>query len=65
MATVTYSVPGISCDHCKVAIETELVGVDGVARVSVDVPGRTVTVEGSADDATLRAAIDEAGYEVA
>lgn len=61
----TYSVPGISCDHCKHAIESELAGVEGVDRAVVDVPGRTVLVEGDADDDAIRAAIDEAGYEVA
>lgn len=61
----TYSVPGISCDHCKNAIEGEVGGVDGVDTVTVDVPSRTVTVEGDAGDDAIRAAIDEAGYEVA
>ena len=61
----TYSVPGISCDHCKAAIEGEVSTVAGVERVEVDVPGRTVVVVGEAPDEAVRAAIDEAGYEVA
>ena len=65
MPNVTYSVPEISCDHCKRAIETEVSKVPGVAAVAVDVQARTVHVEGAATDAALRAAIDEAGYEVA
>lgn len=65
MADVTYSVPGISCDHCKRAIESEVGAVDGVDRVEVDVEGRTVAVSGAADDGAVRAAIEEAGYEVA
>lgn len=65
MSTIVYTVPGISCDHCKHAIETEVAGVAGVELVTVDVPAKTVTVEGSAGDADIRAAIDEAGYEVA
>lgn len=65
MATVTYSVPGISCDHCKAAIESEVGAVDGVEAVAVDVAAKVVTVTGTAADAALRAAIDEAGYEVA
>lgn len=65
MATVTYSVPDISCDHCKAAIESEVSGVEGVLGVTVDVAAKTVTVEGTAADDALRAAIDEAGYEVA
>ncbi len=61
----TYSVPDISCDHCKHAIETEVATVDGVERVDVDVAAKTVRVTGGAEDAAVRAAIDEAGYEVA
>ena len=62
--TRTYSVPGISCDHCKHAIEGEVSGVAGVQSVLVDIPNKTVTVDGG-DDAAVRTAIDEAGYEIA
>ena len=65
MTVRTYSVPGISCDHCKHAIETELAKVPGVESMSVDVVAKTVQTEGSAPDEAIRAAIDEAGYEVA
>jgi copper chaperone len=60
----TYAVPGISCDHCKRAIEGEVAGVTGVDGVTVDVDAKTVSVTGEADDAAIRAAITEAGYEV-
>ena len=65
MTTRTYAVPGISCDHCKHAIEGEVAKVAGVDRVEVDVPTKAVRVEGEAPDTAVRAAIDEAGYEVA
>ena len=60
-----YSVPGISCDHCKAAIEGEVGAVAGVANVDVDIEAKSVRVEGDAPDEAIRAAIDEAGYEVA
>jgi copper ion binding protein len=60
----TYSVPGISCDHCKHAIEAEVGAVAGVSDVVVDVDARSVSVQGG-DDAAIRAAIDEAGYDIA
>jgi len=63
-ATHTYSVPGISCDHCKHAIENEVGTVAGVSAVDVDVDTRLVTVSGG-DDAAIRTAIDTAGYDVA
>jgi copper chaperone CopZ len=63
--TRVYRVPGISCDHCKHAIEGEVAKVVDVDSVDVDVEHRTVTVTGAADDSVVRAAIDEAGYDVA
>lgn len=64
MSTRIYDVPAISCGHCKMAIEGEVGGVAGVDLVSVDIDARTVRVEGEAADEAIRAAIDEAGYEV-
>lgn len=61
----TYSVPGISCGHCKSAIEGEVADVPGVAIVVVDVDNRTVVVEGEASDESIRSAIGEAGYDIA
>jgi copper chaperone len=61
----TYSVPGISCDHCKASIEGEVGRLSGVERVDVDVEARTVLVVGAAADDAICGAIDEAGYEVA
>ncbi len=61
----SYSVPAISCGHCKTAIEAEVATVPGVAVVEVDIESRTVRVEGDASDEAVRAAIDTAGYDVA
>ena len=65
MTTRTYDVPGISCAHCKSAIEGEVAKVAAVEAVVVDIDARTATVTGEADDAAVRAAIDDAGYDVA
>ncbi len=65
MTTRTYSVPGISCGHCKAAIEGELAPLDGVESALVDIDAKTVTVIGDIAEADVRAAVDEAGYEVA
>jgi copper chaperone len=66
MHTTTYSVPGVTCEHCRVAITGEVSRVHGVASVDVDLEAKRVTVDGAgfADDA-VRAAIDEAGYDIA
>ena len=66
MAEIPYSVPDMSCDHCKRAVTSELLEVGGVESVDVDPDSKSVTVRGSnLDDAALRAAVEEAGYEAA
>ena len=64
MPARVYSVPAISCRHCQHAIETEVAKVTGVTHVQVDIHARTVYVEGDGTDAGVRAAIDQAGYDV-
>ncbi len=64
--TLTYTVPGMHCGHCERAVADELSTVAGVESVEVDLETKRVVVAGSGlDDAALRAAIDEAGYEAA
>ena len=54
----------MSCSHCEHAISTELAKVAGVAAVDVDLDAKSVRVRGEAiDDAAVRAAIADAGYE--
>ena len=63
---MSYSVPGVHCAHCAMSIREEVSEVEGVEDVDVDLETKVVTVRGSAlDDAALRAAIGEAGYEAA
>ena len=61
----TYRVEGMTCDHCRAAVEGHVGAVPGVTAVAVDVATGTVLVEGQADDALVRDAIVEAGYAVA
>lgn len=62
--TATYTVPDMSCEHCKAAVTEELSAVEGVESVQVDLDSKLVSVTGGPlDDAALRAAISEAGYE--
>jgi copper chaperone len=66
METRTYTVPGMSCGHCKAAVTDELTQVEGVDTVDVDLDTKLVVVQGhDLDDAALRAAIYDAGYEAA
>ena len=64
--TVTYSVPAIHCNHCAMSIREEVSEVEGVEEIDVDLEAKVVTIHGrELDDAALRAAIEEAGYEAA
>jgi copper chaperone CopZ len=68
--TTTLPVVGMTCGHCIQAVTSELTALDGVQDVAVElVPDGTsvVTVTSAAplDDAEVKAAIDEAGYELA
>jgi copper ion binding protein len=62
--TKTYTVPGMSCQHCVTAVSGEVGQVAGVEMVDVVLETKQVTVRGhDLDDRALRAAIEEAGYE--
>ena len=66
MNTTTYAVKGMTCGHCVQAVSTEVGKVPGVTGVRVDLEAGAVTVtsDGPADEQAVRAAVDEAGYEV-
>jgi copper chaperone len=62
--TITYSVPAMHCAHCQASVSEELEAVAGVDSVEVDLDTKLVVVRGEAlEDARLRAAIEEAGYQ--
>ena len=66
MSQITYSVPEMSCSHCEQAIRSELLDVAGVELVDVDLETKLVVVQGEGlEDARLRSAIEDAGYEAA
>jgi copper chaperone len=61
----TYVVPEMSCSHCETAVSEAVTGVPGVESVTVDLESKRVEVRGDAlDDAAIRAAIADAGYDV-
>lgn len=66
MDVLQYTVPAMHCGHCKTAVTEEVSAVPGVESVVVDLDAKRVEVSGTAlDDAAIRAAIEEAGYEAA
>jgi len=67
MNTHVYSVPGVSCEHCVKAITTEVTKLAGVRTVDVDLVAKKVTIVANDEvaDSALRAAIDDAGFDIA
>lgn len=66
MTEATYSVAGMTCDHCVRAVQSEVGKVPGVASVAVDLAAGRVTVQSTEplDPAAVRAAVEEAGFEL-
>ncbi|TDC39099.1 copper chaperone [Micromonospora sp. 15K316] len=65
-ATRTYAVTGMTCEHCVRAVTDELAALPGVREVRVDLAAATATVTSAEplSDESVRAAVDEAGYEL-
>lgn len=65
MTTTEFSVPGMTCGHCKQAVTTEVAKIAGVRSVEVDLDSKKVVVESdeAIDWAAIEAAVDEAGFE--
>jgi len=61
-----YTVSGMTCSHCVISVREEVSEVEGVDAIDVNLASGRLTVEGQgfSDDA-VRAAVAEAGYEVA
>jgi copper chaperone len=59
------SIEGMSCDHCVAHVTNALTGVSGVESAEVSLEQKSAVVTGGVfDDAALRAAVADAGYEV-
>lgn len=66
MASTTYTVQGMTCDHCARAVTAEVTRIAGVTDVAVDVAAGRVTVSSDAplSDEAVTEAVEEAGYEL-
>lgn len=65
-ATATFTVSGMTCEHCVASVKEEVSEIAGVSQVDVDLEtGRLVVVSPDPiDPAAVRAAVDEAGYDI-
>ena len=61
----SYTVVGMTCAHCKAAVDEEVGRVSGVSHVEVDLESGLLSVRGHGfTDEAVEAAVDEAGYQV-
>ncbi|MFF0832394.1 MULTISPECIES: heavy-metal-associated domain-containing protein [unclassified Streptomyces] len=65
--TAVYKVTGMSCGHCEGSVSGEISRIPGVSSVKAVASTGEVTVVSAAplDDEAVRAAVDEAGFELA
>ncbi|MGA5196108.1 heavy-metal-associated domain-containing protein [Streptomyces exfoliatus] len=64
--TTVYQVKGMTCGHCEGAVSGEISELPGVSSVTAVAATGQVTVVSTAplDEEAVRAAVDEAGYEL-
>jgi len=66
MTTATYTVQGMTCGHCVSSVKEEVSEVVGVDAVDVDLASGALTVTSAepVDAEAVRAAVEEAGYQL-
>ncbi|NIH79737.1 heavy-metal-associated domain-containing protein [Amycolatopsis viridis] len=66
MTQQTYTVTGMTCEHCVRSVSEEVGEIPGVTGVAVDLPTGKVTVTSEQELTTdaVRAAVEEAGYQL-
>ena len=66
MSTATYTVTGMTCEHCVASVTEEITELPGVQTVDVDLPTGAVTVTSDQplDESQVRGAVEEAGYQL-
>ena len=67
MDTLIINIKGMSCNHCKMAVEQALQTLQGVESADVDLQSNSAQIvfdPNKIDSKKLKAAITEAGYEV-
>jgi copper chaperone len=62
----TYTVHGMSCEHCRASVREAVGEIGGVTSAEADLASGVLEVEGSGfTDAAIVAAVESAGYRVA
>ena len=62
--STTYTVTGMTCEHCVASVTEEVSDLDGASVVSVDLESGELVVEGDVHRDQVQAAVQEAGYDL-
>ena len=63
----SFTVEGMSCNHCKMAVEKEVKALPGMLSATVDLAAKMLKVEyeeGKTSPAAIKTAVEEAGFTV-
>ena len=64
MGTIDIKVKGMTCGHCKMAVEKAVSSIPGVKKAVADLASAKITVEhDNADINSVKNAINDAGYQ--
>ena len=67
MTAATFTVAGMTCQHCVASVTEEVQEIAGVTDVRVDLAAGSVSVTSDQplSEADVKAAVEEAGYQLA
>ncbi|MEO5666143.1 MAG: heavy-metal-associated domain-containing protein [Nocardioides sp.] len=65
--TQTYTVTGMTCGHCVASVTEEVEEISGVEKIDIVLETGSLTITSSepVDDAAVKTAVEEAGYQLA
>jgi copper chaperone len=64
VTTTVLTISGMTCEHCVRAVQAGLAAVAGVTSVAAEIGRAVVISDQPLDDATIRATIEDEGYEL-
>ncbi len=59
----TYKIDGMTCNHCKNSVETNLVKLSNIEEALVNLEAKTVSVKGTASAEEVQKLVDDLGYK--
>ena len=65
--TQTYTVTGMTCGHCVASVTEEVQEIRGVEKIDIvlETGSLTITSDEPVDDAAVKTAVEDAGYQLA